>query len=240
MPIGRRQTHPGEPTPEWGPMGRTGCIVFSAAVIVIMVVGLVIGATRAHAGSDAHGATAALMPSVSQQLSDETASIQPGGHVDLPEHGIALTFPDGWSVEPDPASGSHGSSDVFDAGMRELITPLVAAMPPTRHDRCVVADITQLVAAQPAWSTLDDVVSGYEQELATDTRWVGLKSRIVSLPAGFSGHIRRAVDSESETVSSWFFSGADTWFLLECVTHTHGGEQWRSIAKTFAFLPEDG
>lgn len=79
-----------------------------------------IGATRARAGSDAHGATAASPVSVSgcvlpEQLGDETASIQPGGHVDLPE-----------------------------------------------------------------------------------------------------------------------------WFLLECATHTDGGEQWRSIAKTFAFLSEGG
>jgi len=46
MPQGWRPTHPGEPTPEWGPGGRTGCIVFvTVVVIAILVIALLIGAT---------------------------------------------------------------------------------------------------------------------------------------------------------------------------------------------------
>lgn len=174
-----------------------------------------------------------------EQLRPSAEWVPPDGHVALPESGIALTFPDGWSVDSKPGTGSHGSTAVFDRGLRELVVPIVAAMPPSRHDRCVVADIAGLVQAQPAWSTVDDVVAGYERELAADPRWVGLKSSIVSLPAGRSGHIMRAVDSESEDVSSWFFTSADAWFLLECVTHTDGDAAWRSIAKTFEFLPDE-
>jgi hypothetical protein len=43
LSIGWRPKHPGEPTPEWGPGGRTGCIVFAAVVITIMFVALFIG-----------------------------------------------------------------------------------------------------------------------------------------------------------------------------------------------------
>jgi len=45
MPQGWRPTHPGEPTPEWGPFGRTGCIVFVTVLIAIMVIALLIAAT---------------------------------------------------------------------------------------------------------------------------------------------------------------------------------------------------
>jgi hypothetical protein len=174
-----------------------------------------------------------------EQLSPSADWIPPGGHVAMPESGIALTFPDGWSVDTKPATGSHGSTAVFDPGLRELVAPVVAAMPPSRHDRCVVADIAGLVEAQPTWATVDDVVGGYELEFAADPRWVGLESSIVNLPAGRSGHIMRAVKGESESVSTWFFTNADAWFLLECVTHTDGDAAWRSIAETFEFLPED-
>ena len=45
MPQGWRPTHPGEPTPEWGPGGRTGCIVFvTVVVIAILAIALLIGA----------------------------------------------------------------------------------------------------------------------------------------------------------------------------------------------------
>jgi len=117
--------------------------------------------------------------------------------------------------------------------------PVVAAAPGHRHDRCVVSDITSLVDARPDWSTIDDVAAAYEQEFAAAGRWVGLESRIVDLAAGRSGHIMRAVKHESESVSSWFFSNTDAWFLLECVNHTALDKDWRSIAKTFVFLPQE-
>jgi hypothetical protein len=46
MPQGWRPTHPGEPTPAWGPFGRTGCIVLVAVVIAIMVIAALFGASR--------------------------------------------------------------------------------------------------------------------------------------------------------------------------------------------------
>ena len=57
MPMGWRPTHPGEPTPEWGPFGRTGCIVFVTIAIAIMIIAALIGATGAsrEAEVDAHG-----------------------------------------------------------------------------------------------------------------------------------------------------------------------------------------
>ena len=57
MPVGWRPTHPGEPTPLWGPFGRTGCIVFVAVLITIMIIAALIGATRTgpEADANAHG-----------------------------------------------------------------------------------------------------------------------------------------------------------------------------------------
>ncbi len=62
MPQGWRPTHPGDPTPEWGPLGRSGCIVFSAVVIVILAIAFLVGATRSSGDSElfvgaAHPAT---------------------------------------------------------------------------------------------------------------------------------------------------------------------------------------
>jgi hypothetical protein len=69
MPIGWRPTHPGDPTPEWGPLGRAGCIIFVTVVIAIMVIAALIGATGTipQAEPDVHGgatfaATVLLIP----------------------------------------------------------------------------------------------------------------------------------------------------------------------------------
>jgi hypothetical protein len=45
MPVGWRPTHPGDPTPDWGPGGRTGCTLFITVVIAILVIAALIGAT---------------------------------------------------------------------------------------------------------------------------------------------------------------------------------------------------
>lgn len=57
MPIGWRPTHPGDPTPEWGPGGRMGCIVFVAVIIAILVIAALIGVTGTgpRTEADVHG-----------------------------------------------------------------------------------------------------------------------------------------------------------------------------------------
>ena len=55
MPVGWRPTHPGEPTPLWGPFGRTVCIVFVAVLIAIMIIAALIGATGIGPETDADG-----------------------------------------------------------------------------------------------------------------------------------------------------------------------------------------
>ncbi len=47
MPIGWRPTHPGDPTPAWGPLGRMGCLVFATAVLVILLIAAMIGGSQA-------------------------------------------------------------------------------------------------------------------------------------------------------------------------------------------------
>ena len=136
------------------------------------------------------------------RLGRSVSSVAPGGLVELPEAGIAVTFPDDWLLESPPPLVSGGLAAVIEPGQRDLIVPLVSAMPPTRHDRCVVADITPLAGVRSEWRTLEDVVVGFERLLAADPRWVGTDATIVDLPAGPAGRITRAVDHEAASVTT--------------------------------------
>jgi hypothetical protein len=51
----RGQSATTDPTLEWGPLGRTGCIVFVTVVLAIMVIAALIGATRSGPQAQAHG-----------------------------------------------------------------------------------------------------------------------------------------------------------------------------------------
>jgi hypothetical protein len=162
-----------------------------------------------------------------------------GQRVEVPEAGIALTFPDDWAIEEVTAAGNEGTTSVLDPEMSGLLTTVVAAVPPTMHDRCVVVDFTLLVRSNPDWTSLDDVIAGFLLLMEDDPRWVGLESTFMDLPAGRTGRILRAVDSEAEFVSTYYFTDSDAWFYLECVSHEIPRADWLSIADTFEFPPDE-
>ena len=161
------------------------------------------------------------------------------GSAALEDAAIAVTFPDGWLLESPPSVPSLGVATALEPDQRDLLVPLVTAMPPTRHDRCVVADIAPLVDARPEWQTLADVVAGFEHLLAADPRRVGLDITTLELPAGQTGRISWTVRGEAESVSTYIFRRADAWFILECVAQSVPPPDWRSIATGFEFLQED-
>ncbi len=178
-----------------------------------------------------------LMSCSLEQRSDRAQiTVDPAGRVESVEIGIALTFPEDWQVEAWPASSTEPLTSIREPDLRELIIPVVAAVPPTRHDRCVLVDLGPLVEAQAGWTTLEEVVGGLRQLLEADGRWVAFGSTVVDLPAGPTGRIQRVRDGEAESVSSYVFTRAEAWFLLECVVHEVLTEDWRSIARTFEFL----
>ena len=169
---------------------------------------------------------------------DPSTSLEPvGGRVDLPDAGIAVTFPDDWLLERRPTPLGDGVAGALEPDQLDLLAPLVAAVPPTMHDRCVVADIARLVSAQPEWQRLDAVVAGFELLLAADPRWVGLETAILELPAGQTGRISRTLDGEATTVTTYVFTQADAWFMLECVTQAVPPADWGAIAATVDLLP---
>jgi len=160
------------------------------------------------------------------------------GRLVLDDAGIAVTFPHDWLLESPPSVASRGLAAVLPPGQRDLLVPLVAAMPPTRHDRCVVADIAPLVGARPEWRTLDDVVTGVQRLFAQRPRWVGLDSAIVELPSGQAGRVSRVIKGEAASFTTYFFTEAEAWFMLECFAQTVRPRDWRSLAESFEFLPE--
>lgn len=175
--------------------------------------------------------------SLPQRSDPGQLQMAPDGRVVLPDPGIALAFPDGWLLEARPTADSVGLTSVLDPESRAMLVPVVAAAPGHRHDRCVVVDIALLVQTRSDWSTLDDVVDGFRAVLRSDSRWIGLDTAFIDLPAGRVGRILRDRVGEAESVSTYVFTRADTWFFLECVAHSAPSEDWRSIAETFEFLP---
>lgn len=161
------------------------------------------------------------------------------GRIELPEAGIAVAFPDSWLLEARPTSQSVGLASFLDPESRDMLVPVAAAAPAHRHHHCVIVDFAPLVQARPDWSTLDDVAAGFESILGSDPRWIGLDSDIVDLPAGPSGRILRDRAGESESVHTYVFTRADAWFYLECVVHSSPSGDWRSIAESFEFLPDE-
>lgn len=160
------------------------------------------------------------------------------GRVVLLDAGIALTFPDDWLLESPPSMDGGGLTAVLGPDQRDLVVPLVTAVPPTRHDRCVVVDIAPLVEAQLGWRTLDDVVADFERLLADDARWVDLDSEFLELPAGRAGRLSRAVDGEAASVTTYVFTRVEAWFLLECSAQTVPPPAWHTLAESFEFLPQ--
>jgi hypothetical protein len=162
-----------------------------------------------------------------------------GGRAGLLEAGIAVTFPDDWLRESPPSLAGGGVAAVLEPDQRDLLVPLLKVMPPTRHDWCVVADIAPLVEAQAEWRTLDDVVGGFERRLAADPRWVELDSAILELPAGPTGRLTRVVAHEASSVTTYVFTQADTWFMLECFAQTVRPKDWLPLAESFQFLSDE-
>jgi hypothetical protein len=172
-----------------------------------------------------------------EQYDLDQRQIASDGRIELPEAGIALAFPDDWMLEARPTTRNVGLASVLDPEARDMLVPVVAAVPGHRHDHCVVVDFAPLVQARPDWSTLDDVVAGFAAMLGSDPRWLGLDSTIIDLPLGRAGRILRDRAGEAESVSTYVFTQVDAWLYLECVAHSVPSEDWRSIAETFEFLP---
>jgi len=122
--------------------------------------------------------------------------------------------------------------------MRSLLTPVLKGLPGSMHDWCVVVDFTRLVRSDPDWRSLDDVIAGFMLLMEEDSRWERLESTFMDLPAGRTGRIVRSVRGEARRISTYYFTDSDAWFYLECVSGPSSG-RWRSIAKTFEFLPAE-
>ena len=169
---------------------------------------------------------------------DPSTSMEPAdGRVELPDAGIAVTLPDGWLLERRAAPLAEGVAGTLEQDQLGLLVPLVEAVPPTMHDRCVISDIAPLVVAQPGWLELDAVVAGFERLLADDPRWVGLKTEVLELPAGRTGRISRTLDGEATSVTTYVFTHADAWFILECVSQAVPPPDWRKVAATVDLFP---
>ncbi len=88
MPIGWRPTHPGDPTPKWGP-GKAGRLVIALTVAVGIAIALAIIVSRPADASD--GAASPVMP----RAATPTPPTWLGGRIEMPWAGIAVTYPDG-------------------------------------------------------------------------------------------------------------------------------------------------
>ncbi len=157
------------------------------------------------------------------------------GRIEQPEHGFAMTFPVGWTVEE--------AAEDFDAIMDAEPDPRVAALrrivlwaEQTGADGyCSVEDLTALAQAPPPWTTVGaaarDIWSGWRD----DPRVTDARRALVGLPAGRTGHIWGA-GTDGMSGDAYIFTNLTSWVSLECWSTSPPADRWRSIAESFAFL----
>ncbi len=153
-----------------------------------------------------------------------------GGRVEVP-FGIAVTFPDDWTVRWEPS--------IFEPEIdSDLMYNLMLAEPITRTgegcgvtvSRSSVSSLDQLV---------DDKISARsEHQLGAPA---GGQAEVL-LPAGRSIAIRDVVrdeDGQTIVVNPYFLRRGTTDYMLSCFGSDPPDDRWLSIAETFEFLPAD-
>ncbi len=137
--------------------------------------------------------------------------------VEMPEAGIALTFPGDWTThEPTPQEAESLLSEVK-LGYRSLLRTALVADAPDQNEMCLVAEVVGAHTHPPI-----GVVDGTP----------------VDLPAGQAWHIDLAHWAGS-SISAYTFTDGSTWFAVLCGSPVPRVDHWLSIAETFEFLPEE-
>jgi hypothetical protein len=169
-----------------------------------------------------------------------------GGRVEMPEHGFALTFPEGWTIFEPGTSDFERALARVDIYREELHTVMVAgARPPGREggppvEWCTGDTMIFFAAPLDAWfklkedASLEDILpllfGGGDDEDRPGITYL-------ELPAGQAA--RMDGPDEATHLSVYLLRDGNTFYWISCAGDDLPDDRWLSIAETFEFLPAE-
>lgn len=229
---GRDPDHPGDPPPKWARLSRTARLALLITVIAGIVIALLVITTRTagaieKADAGTVGSGSSPTPRVAGQL------------VEVPEAGLALTFPSDWVIELDE-EGSDLSilvlahPDRF--GPEVELQSLLVAESPYLEDRDTRTGCT-LVRYAPIGFTADEFlleIFGQSDSIVVERLSDGLSRVLVN--QWFQSRIL-ADDPEASYSDHYAIGGDGVVAVLWCTgSISHRGD-WLSIAESVEFPP---
>ena len=221
-PAGDRE-HPGDPPPEWAPMGKAGRLVLVITVIVGVVIALLLVSSRTAGAADvADGPT----------TPESAAPPSFGQRVEVSEAGFAVTFPIDWEVSIDTSDvpGEGGTFAVVSG--REAASDVTCEV--YLYGPCTGSLFGDCAAA------LDEVAArmvayfeGDESSSRTD------ESTSMDLPAGYAVRVDTEWMDEGVFGSSYLLTDGKVHDSLLCRGSERPEDRWLSIAESFEFLPAE-
>ncbi len=153
------------------------------------------------------------------ELGPETSLVDSGfdGRVVLPEHGVALTFPEAWQV--------RGSS-----------TRLGALYAASDTAICTVSDYTSL-AADADWGSLDDFHTSYVANAEENAAIRVTEVSYVETPAGPAGLADLAWDDGTRAIR-YSLANEGRWLSFFCVGDPVPDDRWQSLVASLEWLPQ--
>ena len=220
----RHRDNPGDPPPGRAPVGRAGRLVLAVTVIAGVVIALLLVSTRTAGAADGADGTAVAQESVVPSSF--------GQRVEVPEAGIALTFPVDWEVRIDTSdlpgeggafavvSGREAASDVT------CEVYLYGPCTGSPFGDCAAA-LDEVAARMVAYFDADESSSRTDESTAMD------------LPAGYAVRVDTEWIDEGAFGSSYLLTDGKVHDSLLCRGSERPEDRWLSIAKTFEFLPAE-
>ena len=154
----------------------------------------------------------------------------PGGRFEVPELGIAVTFPDEWIVSPLWPAGAPEGNEARHVGLEALVWPVaVGRTPGTKalDETCGLSLFT----------SIDITPERYVEELQPDRP--GLER---SVPEVLDGGLLRLEGSgslfgDSGDTAIYVLGSHDAMAVLRCSAPEAPSDHWLSLARTIEFLP---
>jgi hypothetical protein len=155
--------------------------------------------------------------------------------IELPEQGIAVTFPAGWIIArttylsgEDPSlvsllTAEAPSGVVLDDWVSCSVDDTTALMPPTVDS---MAELLEFIW----WN---------REVIEAETGLAAVSTQLMELPAGEVGCVDLRDASMAAEMRDYTFTDGEAWFSVTCISNDPPADRWLSIAETFEFLPPD-
>ncbi len=140
------------------------------------------------------------------------------GDIQLPEQGVALTFPGAWTVR-----GSSAKLGVLYAAGDTAI--------------CTLSDYSTL-AADAGWQSIDELHDQYLTNAGENVAISVEESSYLDLAAGRTGFAELSWEDGARAVR-YSFALDDRWLGLFCVGDPVPYDRWLSLAESLEWLPSD-